>query len=569
MKKIRLGETEVIAGLEWSAIRSPASSGGAAISEKKALTSFLSSNKGSSRGVVVSVNDYTVVGRPEKKEKVPSKVPSAAVLFALANQKENSSSAYTEDMTEGTGEEHNWIIVEQIEGEVEGFEDVDEPLFWLGMARNGLPVPGADLIVTRSQAIDELNEMLAASSGTTVFTTDRHIRYHVVGHVSVIDKSFDDIVRGAGVDHAKAHVKLFSIAGHVAVAVVVITVLGLGSYFGWEAWSSAKQEERARQLAARNAAEQKRQIAEETEKYEAEVRKAIEDGLRSGMNEVTDALAASSPYEMLDAWRQIVYNIDLYQSTWELSGVSCAVDNYEPVCTVSLRRGNLGTNRLLLEERPDAIIEGDNAMYVLRGSPVQTREIELPYLVSSNAFSRGLISDLQMLRMTGISHTAAASKEITKSVKLPEPSPLIPMPNIPSGPGGAAASPSTSINIQLGIAKGEISITGNNLYQISGVGRYLDLPNTRATGLEISMPQGGSDTTRWTLNLDYMVRTLPAPIIPPVPLGEGQIRVEIPEEYKSSVPVDGGMEETSGSSTAPIEAPSEVAQPPGLTEPQL
>ena len=569
MKKIRLGETEVIAGLEWSAIRSPSSSGGATISEKKALTSFLSSNKGASRGVVVSVNDYTVVGRPEKKQKVPSKVPSAAALFALANQKESSSSAYTEDATEGTGEEHNWIIVEQIEGGVDGSEEVDEPLFWLGMARNGLPVPGADLIVTRNQAIDELAEMLAASSGTTVFTTDREIRYHVVGQVSVVDKRFDDIVRGAGVDHASAHVKLFSIAAHVAIAVIAVTVLGLGGYFGWEAWSSAKQEVRARISAARNAAEQKRQVAEETEKYETEVRKAVEDGLRSGMNEVTDALSASSPYDMLDAWKQIVYNIDVYQSTWELSGVSCAVESEQPVCSVSLKRGSLGTNRLLLEERPDAIIEGDNAIYVLRGSPVQTRQIELPYLVSSSAFSRGLISDLQMLRMTGLSHSAASSKEITKSVRLPEPSPLIPMPELPSGPGSGSSSPSTSISIQLGIAKGEISITGDNLYQISGVGRYLDLPNTRATGLDISLGTGNTDTTRWTLKLDYMVRTLPAPIIPPIPLADSQIRIEVPEEYKSSIPVDGGMEETAGVSTAPIEAPVEVSQPPGMSQPPL
>lgn len=565
MKKIRLGDTEVVAGLEWSAIRSPSSSGAASISEKKALASFLSSNKGSPRGVVISTSDYTVVGRPEKKEKLKTKAPSAAALFALANGKElPASSGGTE--TEGTGEDSNWIIVEQINGPVEGYEGVSEPLFWLGMARNGLPVPGADLIVNRQQALDELSEMLSASSGTTVFTVDRDIRFHVIGQVNVVNKRFEDIIRDAGVDHSKAQIKLFSLAAPIAIGVVALTVLALGGYFGWEAWSSAREAEIAAAKARRNAEEQARRVSEETRKYEAEVKKALQDGLRAGMTEVTNALASASPYDMLEAWREIIYGVNLYQSTWNLTGISCTIEAEEPVCTVALTRGDLGTNRILLEEHPDAIIEGDNATYVLRGKAVPTRNIELPYLVSSSAFSRGLISDLQMLRMTGLSHTADASKEVTKSVNLPEPSPLVPLPSVPMGPadlGKSAPAAPTSVNIQLGIAKGEIKITGNQFYQISGVGRYLDLPNTRATSLDISLgggAGGAQDQIRWTLTLDYMVRTLPSPIVPAVPLGEGQITIEIPEEYKSKVPVDGGMEETSGTATGPVEVPSEVGQ---------
>lgn len=556
MKKIRLGDTDVIAGLEWSAIRSPSPAGAPAVSEKKALASFLSSNKGSPRGVVVSVNDYTVVGRPEKKSKVPANVPSAAALLALANQKEIAAQ---DGSTEGTGEEHNWILVEQIEGKVDGFEDINEPLFWLGMARNGLPVPGADLVVTRQQAIDELAEMLASTSGTTVFTTDRDIRYNVVGQVSVVDKKFEDVLRGAGVDRSKAQIKLFSTAGIIAAVVVGVTVLSLLGWFGWTTWSKSVAEKKAAERASRDAAAKRQQVAEETAKYEQEVRKVLTDGLARGMQEVNDALAASSPYDMIEAWRQIIYGVSMYQSTWDLTGISCAVDVNVPVCTVSLDRGDLGTNRNLLEERPDAIIEGDTATYTLRGTEVPAREISLPYLVSSLAFSKGLVSDLQVLRMSGLAHTAAASKEITKSVTLPEPSPLIPLPSIAAGPGNAGATPTQAVSIQLGVAKGEISIQGDQMWQVSGVARYLDLPNVRVSALTVKIPKDATANMRWDLNLDYMVRTLPAPVIPAVPVGEGEIKIEVPEEYKSKIPVTGGMEETAGSATSPIDVPTEDA----------
>lgn len=563
MKIIRLGDTEVVAGLEWSAIRSPSSSGAAAISEKKALASFLSSNKGSSRGVVVSVNDYTVVGRPEQKVKVKTKAPSAAAMFAMAQEKETSGAApsttgVTE--TEGTGEDHNWIIAEQIIGPVEGFENPSEPLFWLGIARNGLPLPGADIIVPRSKAIEEITEMLAASSGATVFTVDRDIRYHVVGHVMVVEKKFEDVVRGAGIDQNKAQVKMFSMAAPIAIGVVGVTVLVLGGYFGWEAWSNARAQELARQQAAQSAAEQARQASEETKKYTSDVRAALENGLRSGMTEISDAMAAASPYEMIEAWRDIIYNMELYQHTWNLKGVNCGVEGDEPFCVVSLARDNMGTDRVLLEERPDAIIEGDNAQYTLRGKPVAPRSIELPYLVSRNAFSRGLISDLQILRMSGISHTAEASKEVTKTVSLPEPSSMVAIPTVVSQETGEEVSgATTSVDIQLGVAKGEISIQGDQIYQISGIARYVDQPNIRANSLEVTF----SDDTdgRWSLNLDYVVRTLPAPIVPPVPVGDEQIKIDIPEEYKSKVEVEGGMLETSGQATGPIGgAPADLDQ---------
>ena len=561
MKKIRLGDTDVIAGLEWSAIRSPGPAGTAGVSEKKALASFLSSNKGSSRGVVVSVNEYTVVGRPEKKAKVPAKIPSAAALFALANQKETASQ---EGVTEGTGEEHNWIMVEQIEGKVEGYEGVQEPLFWLGYARNGLPVPGADLVLTRQQAIDELGEMLGSNSGTTVFTTDRDIRYNVVGQVTVVDKKFEDVLRGAGIDRSKAQIKLFSTAGIIAAVVVAVTIIALLGWFGWTAWSKARAEKEAAVRASRDAAEKNKQIAEETAKYEQEVRKALNEGLAKGMQEVNDALAASSPHDMIESWRQIIYGVSVYQSSWNLTGIACAVDVTVPVCTVSLDRGPLGTNRALLEERPDAVIEGDTATYTLRGPEMTTREINLPYLVSSLAFSKGLVSDLQVLRMSGLAHTAAASKEITKSVTLPEASPLIPLPSVPSGPADAAAATAAapkSVNIQLGVAKGEISIQGNKIWQVPGVASYLDLPNVRVNTLTVQIPNGGKGGGgfSWTLGLDYMVRTLPAPIVPPVPVADSKIEIQIPEEYKSKVPVTGGMEETSGTSTAPVEVPTDQA----------
>lgn len=548
MKVVRLGDSEVVVGLDWVSARSPDSG----ISEKKAVSSFISANKNAKRGVILSYNDYTIIGQAGKGDK-NSKQPSAAALFAMANQRQSDGAP------DGTGEEHNWIIAQKISGEGDY-----NALYWLGVVKNGLPVPGADLVLEKDRIIDEIVEMLSTLSGATVFTTDRDIRYQVLGQVSVVEQDFDDVIREVWEERDKVKVKLFSTAGIIAATAIGVTVLAVGGYFGYTMWSTAIAEKRAAEKAQREAQELQRKVEEETNQYEQEVRTALLNGLEEGIREVNEALSSTNPMDVINVWRNILYNVDLYQSSWNLSKVFCELDANIPICTINLSRGSLGTNRALLEDRPDAQIEGDEAFYTIRGSEIQIRDVSLPYLTSSVTFSKGLVSDLQMLRVNGFSHNVLSSKEIIKNVALPEPTPLVSLPSIENSEDGVSG-PQLNADIKLGIAKGEISIQGNDIWEISGASKFLDLQNVRATSLEVTVPNGGmgGESMIWNLNIDYMVRTLPSPIIPEIPLEDRVIKVEVPEEYKSKIPVTGGMEETSGQGVN-LNAPNNQEKNPSM-----
>ena len=554
MKKIRLDDIDVVAGLEWAVVHSPNHT----VSEKKAMSEFLSSNKQSKRGVVVRANGFTVVGRTEHKVSVPKKVPSAAALLAFANQKAIEHAGG--NSTEATSEEHNWIVVEPVQG------STDE--FWMGVVKNGIPIPGGDVVGPLNQVIDEIQEIMEASSNFTVFTRNKEVRYNVVGQVNVVEKTFAELVQG--VPTKKAEIALFSIAGILAVGIIVGALLLSGAWWGYSEWSEARRQEQARISAAAKKKAQQQQIAADAKKYETDVRAAVLKALKEGMDDVKVSLSTPSAHQQTEGWRNVIYNLDLYQGGWVIQGLDCAAEAEVPVCTLLLNRGDLGTNRSLLAEHPDAVIDGDKASYVLRGSNLSNRDPDLQQVISGGDFGKGMLSDLQELRITGIKHSVEASKDVTKVAKLPPQPSLLPVGDGDKKKGAKADKPArgkdgapTSVTIDLGFATGGIELQGDGVWQLSGVAKYLDQSNIRPKSLMVKIDPSNVEKSSWTLTLDYFVRTKPEPVIPAVPLGEEKIVVELPAEYRSQRTVDGGVTESSVSATTAID-PSATAEDSAL-----
>jgi len=529
MQKIRLDGLDVIAEVEWTALPSD-------LSEKKALSEYMSKNK-ARRGIIIRNRGITVVGKADKKS---GSTPSAAALLALASQKamEDHGVASSDE----TNEDHNWIVVEQLDG--------NEEIFWMGAVKNGVPVPGSDIVGNRTQVIDEAVSLTSTSASFTVFTVDRDVRYNVLSQAgNVVEKRFAEIVRP--ISPKKAQLNLFSIAAILAVAVVLITMALVGGWMAYSKWDEKQKAESARKAAAAQKKAQASQDAADEKKYEEEVRHVVLAGLDQGMTDVEKSLQAASPQEAVLAWRNVIYNVDLDQASWVLQGISCILEDSLPKCTVSLVRGPVGVNKLLLERFPDAQIEGDSASYILDGHTLTQRPVNIQILGSSSDFSKTVLSDLQMLRSVEIAHTVSQSKEVTKEVKIPAKATVIEKAKKTAG----EATPVKPINIQLGFGSGNVAITGRYLWQLAGVSRMLDSTSVRAKDLTIALAQDGTAT--WSLNVEYLVRTLPQPVIPPVKVGEQVIKVPLPQKYVSAVPVEGeGVTESTVSATNPS-APSE------------
>ena len=523
MKKINLDNIEVLAGLEWTAL--PADQ-----PEKKAFSDFLSNNKTARHGVILRSNGIVVVGRPDAESvKIKTgKTPSAIALLALANQSIiNEAGGLSSEVT---SEEHNWIIAQAIDG--------SEDSFWMGAVKNGVPVPGCDILGSREKIIESITDLINIQNNFVVYTIDKEVRYNVVAQVTVVEKSFADLVRS--VPTKKAELALFSMGIIVTVSIITLSVILIGGWWAYSSWSNAKKAEEAKKAMLAQQQAQKEQTNQATSTYQQAVKLAVLKALKDGMNDVNISLSSPSPRENINAWRSLIYKIDLYQSGWNMNSINCALEGLQPLCTINLKRGDIGTNRTLLDDHPDAIVNGDKASYVVREKELAPRQGSFKNLGSSIDFEKGLLSDLQELRQAGLQHTVIASKDVVKSVTLPPQPPSASVTNIPGHAPAPPAGPST-ISIQLGVANGSITIEGNQLWELSGIAKYLDLINIRVKDLSVSIKPQNISTIRWRLNVDYFIRSLSQPIIPPIIVGGKNITIELPSEYRSTTMTVGGI----------------------------
>lgn len=523
MKKISLDGMEVLGGLEWTILNSDKT-------QKKALAEYMANNKGVRHGIVMTSNGESAVGRLPANEKTKTgKTPSAAALLALANQRQLEALGTVDTENPATATDSNWIVAQPIEG--------DSGLYWMGAVRNGLPTPGSDFVGT-AQEVTERIESLLLLGNFIVYSRDREIRYNFAAMTSVVEKQFAELV--AGIPLHKAEVKMFSLASYLTMGILVGFVLLVGGWWGFTTWQEKVQQEKARVEAQRAAAEKNRQAVEEVNKYEQDVRTVILKSLDEGMADIDAGVASASPLATLTAWRNLIYNLDVYQSTWDLMGVNCALDNQIPICTINLQRGEIGNNRQLLLEHPDAVIDGDNASYAVRGQDLSTRDVNASHVTAALDFQKGLLSELQVLRQASVTHQVSASQDIVKEVVLPPVPSTLPV----SVEAVEGAPPVQKISINLGFASGELNISGEGLWQISGLGKYLDQPNIRVTEFSTTISANNLDQMKWDLKASYFIRNLPQPVIPEVPLGDKKIIVEVPAKYHSSIEVTGGISES-------------------------
>lgn len=525
MEKIRLEDMDVIAGVEWTALPTE-------MPEKKALAEYLSKSK-AKRGIVMRHKGVTVVGRADFKTK---STPSALALLALASQRSmEESGASTSD---ASSDEHNWILIEQVSG--------SEEKFWMGAVKNGVPLPGGDIVGSRATVIEEVLNIITNNINFTVFTVDKEVRYNVLGQVNVVDKKFVDVVRG--VPPKKAELARFSITMILVVTILLLAVVLGGGWYAYTIWDEKQRAEQQRLAQAQQARDAAAAQAIAEQQYEADVRKGLLEGLEAGMAEIKKSLETSGPTETINAWRELLYSVDAYQHTWTLDKIECVVEETTPKCNLLLKRNQQGIDRLLLEARPDAVIEGDAASYTISGTSLQLRPIDLKIITSTVDFQKGILSDLQYLRPLGISHQVGASRDVVKQVTLPAQSGVMAAVSENTPVGGTP--PPQAVSIQLGFASGSVTLKGEQLWELSGVSRYLDSPNVSIKSLSLIVPPQ-MDKNTWDLTVEYLVRTLPQPIIPPVPMGDKTINVPVPAEYRSVVDVqEGGISESSITATS-------------------
>lgn len=551
MKTIGTKKNAGAVGLEWVVLDSK-------LATAKAVKAQLSdeNNAGVKYGLVFKFRGITMLGTVPPGESKPS-VPAAAALVALAQQEElerhrknttpkkgkkkdvDPVSAAADTLSGATTDSDQvWLVIEK----------VSENGYWFLMVRDGVPMPTTDVIIPYDAAISLMDEV--KSLHPVIFSSDPEIRAQAIGFASrVEDKGFVEITQH--LKKGRAQVKPLSGIPASLILSIVLIVCAIGLWWGYSTWKSNQQMKEAQQRAAAAASEQAAKLRQDQAAYDEAVRKAVIDALHAGINKVNATLITPSAPDVIDGWVNLLESTSINHAGWDVSGFDCQYQDELPQCSVALTRGPFGINRLLLEDHPDAVIEGDKASYVVKSSAQQPRQTSIKELPGSSEFTSSFISELQFLKLANISYNLGESKEMEEAVKLP------PKPASMFKPGETPDAAAAGGVIKLGVATGELTLSGATLWQLRGLRSLLAGSNLAAQNTNINATRAATGT--WNLKVTYAIRLRPEPVLPAVLDSKDQpMTVELPAEFKAT---SEDLARSSGGNVSASASPTETVDP--------
>lgn len=520
---IKLNDKDVVIGLEWELLEY-------GVAERKAVRDILKRNTGVKAGVLVRSADVATLGMMEPGKKKPSG-PSGAALLAIANQDAQARSTGKSSSIE----DNQWVVV----------ENIGDDEYWVVDIKDGVPLPGSDFVGGFEKVRLYLSEMLEGT-GFKVFTNDHEIQDAVGHQAMVIPKSAAEIIDEVE-KRSRGNLKTLSGVDPAMVGAVLVFAILVGGYFAWDYWKEYTQRQAQQNAASQRALADRQRAEAERQEYMQSVEKAVYDALDQGIESVNMALRTASPREVIRSWMDIVGKVPLNHSGWDTVSIECEMETpSQPVCLVNLRRTDIGINRILLTDYPQAQISGDTAYYVLRGPELALREPQWSEIDSAHGFMMGLASDFQFVRRTGLDYTQSESKDVVQAITLPTP------PASLFSPGNTSQdAPVAPINT--GMAQGTIGLSGGDLWLLEGLAQMVDRSAVSLTSMSVNV--ASMERQPWSAQGTYFIRSLPAPLIPMIPGPEGPMTFELPERYShlvSEQPVQGGVE---ASSALPLSLP--------------
>lgn len=549
MKLVRFRNIPVVVNLTWVAL-------GADTSERRAIKTALEQNKGVKAGVVVKYGGVTLFGMGPVGAK-PFNAPSASAWLSQVNQKVIDQGGAGLPNTSGTSGTNDWIVV----------ENMNDGTYWLAIIRDGVPLPGTDVTYERDVTLDIIREALDTAP-FMVYSTDQSILDEVPAGTIVEHKGFADLVEGTKPNKSK--MKTVAGAPILALAAVgLLVLLGLG----WFGYSQYAEKQRMKLAAAQLDAarvQEEAQRAKDKQAYTQDVQKAVVAALEEGERNINGALSSADPNNAIGTWMNLIADTSLNQNGWDLAGFTCNYDvsarneagSSMVSCDVSLTRSVFGVNRMLLEDHPNAVIEGDKATFAMSAPIEASREGNYRDLEKTQSFNLNFVSDLQMLHLASINYQLGNSAEIEIPVNMP------PLPASTFKPGTTPEAQPVAGPVKMGVQSGELSFSGTSLWQIEGLREFLQRQNISIKNMEIKMD--GAEPGNWTLTASYYIRSAPEPTLPVITDADKQvIAVQLPERFRATPEElaeargDGGVTAVSSS---PVTSEGEAQAEPSPNE---
>lgn len=471
MQILKMSGQKWIIGLEWETL--PGEN-----TLKEELTEAAERDK-TSYGVVVSHNENYSVGL----SLTHPKGTSASHALALANQ---ASLNNTDSINQNYPD---WIVIEEIPGTEK---------FWLGVIKKGLPAPFYDIISDITELKDHVIELMYDDT-YRIFSKSSEIIAIFGSMKTVENQSITDLTA-----NFKEKSKFKKIRGippgfvYAGAALIILSGIGFGVYQQIEGRDIAEKAASFQLQKDAEIAQKKLTYEKDMKTYETKKAQLENDAKLKVIHGL-----AGNPIHMLNAWYQAVGNMEVGTHGWKMTDVSCyyKLDQVNSVfaCDYLFKRTGLSTNRMFLEDFPNAKIDGENAVFT-QIVPIDSNSIMAPdisvinTLKGANNWSASMISQLQLLKVVNIDYAIGNSAEVQYEVPA---EPLTPEER------EKGVAPRTAVMKSLGVAQGSLQVKGENF---DFVKEFADNVNFYGTGLrKVDFKISGLGKISWNTHFDYFI----------------------------------------------------------------
>lgn len=484
MQTVVLGGKTVVVGLSWSVISKAGAGRSKDIQKAKEENGLLN-------GVVVENEEIATVGLGSKK----ADLNSAAAWAAVAYQDNTKALSFGDSKAA-----NSWIIVESIPG------SENEGKYWLCAISEGLPVPGTDVVEDLTVISAKLAELIEILENVDIYSPDKEIQEYVADVSPAIDKGLAQIVESVG--SYKSKIQKIGGVPDWAIPAGIAAGLAVVGYFGWDFYSDYDKRQKTKEAKSRQDNERRMADQQRTVQASKEYQDKLKAAKEKAFGEVL-SLLSMSPAPMALAWTNSVYGIPLNNGGWRLETVSCDAGS----CKVAVTRDSLlATNASLMDKvekmrfpgtgkdepkSPTVEISADSGSYSIPVSVVE-RVPNIETLPTVEQFERHTVSQLQRLRLVDVDVKIGGKKDVTFT------------PPIPPGVDVAANPELKPKPVRIGVAQGELILSGKDLWMVKELASILNRPEFSFTSIDVAV--AGISTSPWVIKGWYLLKSQSDPM---------------------------------------------------------
>ena len=431
-------------------------------------------------GVLIDYDSIFAIGLVKKLAK---NIPSASLYLALANHNYRGTNSLLEYP--------DWICIESI----------NDDKYWMGVVKSGLPAPQYDVLLSISDIKEKIMELISNNNTFTVFSKAPEIINLFEGIQHIENKGLNELTQD--VSTKLKFEKLRGIPDSILYTGIGIIVLSGLVFVGYNFISGRTLKEKEAFLKH----QQQQQAIQKQQQYEKDLQQYQKDAIKAKQQAIDSLLngLAGNTTDILQAWFNTIGNTNVGTNNWDLKKIQCYFDNSnQPVkfaCDYLFNRTGLGTNRMLLQDFPNAVISGNQAIVTVPVS-IQKNSLNSPNidilqkLGNASNWDANLLSQLQLMKIVNINYKIDKSQEVT--YKLPG-KPLSPQQQ------SSGMKPLPPQEKQLGFSYGELDVSGKNFDLVKEISQNADFFGTGIKNLTVKF--SSNNDMSWIVKFNYYINS--------------------------------------------------------------